>query len=381
MVVLKRTFHPVGQGAFFTEQFYDTVAGSVLYNVVYDCGSLTARNKTHMERTIRNCFYEKKEIDVLFLSHFDDDHVNYVKHLFEKGHLDGTRVFIPLLFEENWLRIEAYYKNYEFIQSLSSLSKGKTKIISVDLSSETDVENVNERRIRSIEELDGGTISSGTKLRPNLNNSGIIWYYVPFNIQYHSLINDFKNKLQANNLHFERLNDPSYVNDKTKELRSIYKQLGKRPKGGTSINFNSLLVMSYPKDRERCSLAGLFRWRWYRRWHIVGKNYPGSCLYTGDTSANEDVVWNRIVRMINRCLGCDERVHLLQIPHHGSKNSFDDKLLDSDCFDMGFTNYDPYYRQRIFDDFLPMRLAMRWKPIVLITNDYVSQYEECWKLS
>ena len=36
---VKRTFHPVGQGAFFTEQFYSDDATTLLYNVVYDCGS------------------------------------------------------------------------------------------------------------------------------------------------------------------------------------------------------------------------------------------------------------------------------------------------------------------------------------------------------
>ena len=34
--------------------------------------------KTQMERSIRNVFHDKKEIDVLFLSHFDDDHINFV---------------------------------------------------------------------------------------------------------------------------------------------------------------------------------------------------------------------------------------------------------------------------------------------------------------
>lgn len=34
-----RTFHPVGQGAFYTEDFGD-------FRIVYDCGSSTERKKT-----------------------------------------------------------------------------------------------------------------------------------------------------------------------------------------------------------------------------------------------------------------------------------------------------------------------------------------------
>ena len=40
-MIFKRVLHPVGQGAFFTEQFYDE-SGKVVHNVVYDCGSFTS---------------------------------------------------------------------------------------------------------------------------------------------------------------------------------------------------------------------------------------------------------------------------------------------------------------------------------------------------
>lgn len=54
MIYVKRTFHPVGQGAFFTEQFYDNSQKKLLYNVVYDCGSKSTGIRKQMERTIRN---------------------------------------------------------------------------------------------------------------------------------------------------------------------------------------------------------------------------------------------------------------------------------------------------------------------------------------
>ena len=115
---VKRTFHTVGQGAFFTEQFYSDDATTLLYNVVYDCGSRSKGIKTQMERSIRNVFHDKKEIDVLFLSHFDDDHINFVKTLKDNGHLSGTKIFIPMLAAEEWLGIEPYVSNYHYILSL-----------------------------------------------------------------------------------------------------------------------------------------------------------------------------------------------------------------------------------------------------------------------
>jgi len=127
MINLKRTFHPAGQGAFFTEQFYDAVLEKVLYNVVYDCGSLSSGIKTQMERDIRNCFHERKKIDVLFLSHFDDDHVNYVKFLQDKNYLQGTRIFIPMIEAERWLRINPYAANYAYIMSLNQSALAERK--------------------------------------------------------------------------------------------------------------------------------------------------------------------------------------------------------------------------------------------------------------
>ena len=115
-------------------------------------------------------------------------------------------------------------------------------------------------------------------------------------------------------------------------------------------------------------------WMYHHNWI-----YPGSCLYTGDTSANETFVWQRIEKIIDRCLGKDSTLAFLQIPHHGSKNSYDDKLLTSPRFFAGFTNYDPYYHQHIFDDNLAMRLSLNHHPLVHVTKDYCSKYEEYWE--
>ena len=70
----------------------------------------------------------------------------------------------------------------------------------------------------------------------------------------------------------------------------------------------------------------------------------------------------------------------MQVPHHGSKYSYDSKLVDSDKYYAGFTNYDPFYWQRIFDDSLTMRFTMKKKTLILVTKEYGSQFEEYWRL-
>lgn len=378
---VKRTFHPVGQGAFFTEQFYNDDATTLLYNVVYDCGSRSKGIKTQMERSIRNVFHDKKEIDVLFLSHFDEDHINFVKTLKDNGHLSGTKIFIPMLAAEEWLGIEPYVSNYHYILSLNDSTQGRTRVIRVKFDGEEVGELTHNNDPIIIEKIEGDTISSGSLLQPNLPVHDVVWYYAPFNVQFNELIEEFREKLKNEGLEYEKLTDKDYVLGNISILKQIYGNFGKKPSVGTAINLNSLLVMSYPKDADKCCFVDSIRmsgyywehWMYHHNW-----SYPGSCLYTGDTSANETFVWQRIEKIIDHCLGRDYTLGLLQIPHHGSKNSYDNKLLESQRFFAGFTNYDPYYRQHIFDDNLAMKFAINHKPLILVTRDYCSKYEEYW---
>lgn len=76
MAKFKRIFHPVGHGAFFTEQFYDDY-GNLLFNVVYDCGTKTSNVNT--DTLFTNTFPKGSHIDILFISHFDDDHISGIE--------------------------------------------------------------------------------------------------------------------------------------------------------------------------------------------------------------------------------------------------------------------------------------------------------------
>ena len=85
-----RSFFPIGQGAFFRETF---LYGENKYNVIYDCGS--SSNSVLVETTIRNEFSKDETIDALFISHFDEDHINGIPFLLE--YCNVRRIFFPLL--------------------------------------------------------------------------------------------------------------------------------------------------------------------------------------------------------------------------------------------------------------------------------------------
>src|SRR5574344_1754172 len=100
MIQLIRTIHAVGHGGFFTEKFCDTEREEMIFNVVYDCG---IRGKVNILKShITQAFQKNEKIDVLFISHFDSDHVNGLRYLDSNSNLDSksTKVFIPFNYPE-----------------------------------------------------------------------------------------------------------------------------------------------------------------------------------------------------------------------------------------------------------------------------------------
>lgn len=82
-----RSFLPVGQGAFYTEQFADGT------NVIYDCGS---ENGIRMiEEMIKSTFHKGDVIHAVFISHMHSDHMNGLEFLLKYCNV-GT-IYLPYL--------------------------------------------------------------------------------------------------------------------------------------------------------------------------------------------------------------------------------------------------------------------------------------------
>lgn len=68
-----RTFHPVGQGAFYSERFYEDGRSEAIYKIVYDCGTSWG-SVMKAKKVVAKAFDKKDVIDYLFISHLDYDH-------------------------------------------------------------------------------------------------------------------------------------------------------------------------------------------------------------------------------------------------------------------------------------------------------------------
>lgn len=74
------TNHSVGQGLMCSGEVSDE-SGSSLLTYVYDCGSLEANRGAVLRRESDASVGLRREIDVMYISHFDEDHVNGVEIL------------------------------------------------------------------------------------------------------------------------------------------------------------------------------------------------------------------------------------------------------------------------------------------------------------
>ena len=321
-IKMQRTFYPVGQGGFYSESFK---AENNNFNVVYDCGSLSR----DVDKVISNSFDKNEDIDILFISHFDSDHVNKINIL--KNSVGKIKtVIMPLLSEEdkNFLLLVYKWLGSKYKNSLDILNNPKeffgseTKIIWVREVVESWDEESNQE-IRDVAEIeDGAEIKSGENINFYLRGQKF-WIYKPYNYKNKTRCKELIKKFRENNISIRDLKDVGYVVNHTKEIRKCYKEVE------GDINQNSLVLYSniikykfitkyidyiyMGKDLEFYPFGRDYFDFFYNRFDI-------GCIYTGDVHLKTIV--DDFKNKIKRCKYYLP-VNTIQVPHHGSKNGFD----------------------------------------------------------
>lgn len=293
MTKLIRTFHPVGQGAFYTETHQDQKCFS---NIIYDCGSKTPsiNLKEIVEQVITTMYHS---IDILFISHFHADHINGIQYLIEclkKKKKIIQHVVIPFMTEEHKLLIKLY-------NTYSPNSSGNSYNVLIDHPNTffegSTIHTVMPIGYESESELNrSNSINSGEPFMPDiLKEHAPNWHFIPFNYCHDERINAFKKELKKNGVDYSKLSNEGYI---LKNQQKITKACSKVRPG--DVNSNSLIVFSGPFKDDTSSAQP-------------------SCLYTGDANLKNKHLISDLQRKIGKdysSLGC------IQIPHHGSKDNF-----------------------------------------------------------
>lgn len=193
-VKLTRTFYPVGQGAFYGEtfEFQDNWMPKKI-NVVYDCGS--SSNSKEIDYIFKE--YRPGTIDILFISHFDSDHVNKIHNLQQYNKI--KRVVIPLVEDKHKKFLIAFNSQAKkfiagnednivgnLLQNPNIFFGDETTITYVRDSQTNEPPNEDDNII-AIEELPKGEIPSGKKIgiyHNSTQNKIPLWIYSPYNYRH-----------------------------------------------------------------------------------------------------------------------------------------------------------------------------------------------------
>ena len=338
MMEMTRTFHPVGQGVFYSEQFRSENGDG--FRIVYDCGTKTSRQKVDPATVIQDAFKDietvenKKPIDILFISHFDTDHVSMINELLNQHAI--LCVVLPLLPVEEKSVLRSYYSEVGNDIGMALLADpirlfGKeTAIVYVESTGNGPIElPPNHAEVSRNSPRESNVIilkPNGERVDAELGDSVNIpsgaqifvprhsWCYIPHNYEYpqrhQALLNELAKRA---NIDQTRLGETSYIAEKSTELNKVYRSL--RTAGCGDINENSMLVYSGP---SRGSQGMTHVWReliWSGYEFNCGFEDRPACIYSGDSDFNK-VKIHEVYKEVW------ENVGIVQIPHHGSKRSF-----------------------------------------------------------
>jgi len=324
----KRVFVPVGQGAFYFESLFFQEQRD--FNVIYDCGTLyPSKSKRELVEEI----FRSKDVDILFISHFDYDHVSLIPALINKVNTIKL-VILPFLYERDKKIIISLYRilakeltsDYGFVADLvenpRSIFKDDSNIIEVR---PWEDEREEEEEI-NLDNLDGvpklkQKIHSGSKFfKENC------WLYIPYNFYYSRNAEKLKQMLKGVGIDVNRLiNDAVYlkslIEDKSqrKKICEVYNKLE------GNINFNSLIVYSGPFRKCRTEIFNeIFMFDAFDFCNFIAitekVSRRSSCLYTGDADLTNSKFSLRTI--FSKYW---KRIGIIQVPHHGSYKSFNSK--------------------------------------------------------
>lgn len=325
---VERVFHPIGQGAFYSEHHLVDVAGAEkVFNIVYDCGNSNYRAKLP-DREVRQAFSKNNDVDILFISHFDFDHISRIPVLKDQVR-SIKKVIMPFLDQNEIDLLSSIYQKLGFgkgmidlVRNPESFFDDATKVIRINPTENHNEPENNDNSV-NIDEFDGKALKSGDRLTlSGLPN----WFFIPFNYKYSKRHQDLLDNLNSEGFDIATL---LAVNDKTlakiidqverKKLKNIYDKL----EGG--INQNSMILYSGPKHSQikydllvsgfGCRSYGYLPW-FYREMY----DRP-ACIYTGDADLNQTKP-KQVFSSLWNCVGT------IQIPHHGDLKSFEPSVLD-----------------------------------------------------
>ena len=277
---LYRIIFPVGQGGFAFEILNNTT-------VVYDCGSYTSQ--TLVEFYVDQLVYNQIDhIDYLFISHFDDDHVNGLTYLLKQIPHVGVAIMPEIPDEFHYVFNTATGGAYARTLAL-----------------------LREREIEPLFVNEEDPFSRTSRAA----NGKDIWEWVGKAMMTQADWDLVKKQLRAKNIDLFRLDDARYLDLHKADINDTFKVLF----GTKGPNEKGLIMLSHELTAVKACLShGLLCWA-----YSLGAHDYAACLYTGDNNLLRTNLPS-VVQFL--ALNKAHNLLLLQIPHHGSSSNSSNTL-------------------------------------------------------
>ena len=301
MPIHYRTIFPVGQGGLTVERIENMT-------IIFDCGSLSspARVEMYIDELKRR---QILQIEYIFISHFDQDHVNGIDYLLSSG--IGVRKAVISYIPHDLQVVYNFVTRGAYENMLSVLRRNECQI--------EEITNEGENSGRAYKHKD-------------------LWEWVA-----HSQMTtqDFANLRQTfinKGINLNRLDDIGYLEQNKEDINNIFKetfgQQGPNSKGLIVLSQKTPNAQLFDADLENgiccCGLQTSFR-------NLSMTPDRTSCLYVGDARIKASVEVNEIMLFLRRYMH-EDHLLLMQLPHHGSNNNIAKDLHMSINADAYFVN-------------------------------------------
>lgn len=323
-----RSFLPVGQGAFYRESF--NVYGRK-FNIVYDCG--TSTDVKIINNKIDNEFEVGEDIEAVFISHLDNDHINGIEFLLK--HCKVKNLFFPLVTSEDkvYLKLKHLLTHsnddfaYKFIdnpkEAFSEINLDYTpslhQVTYTDKDNEYIFNGIDAQRIPSGENVARYVFSDAQSIYKTN------WKLIPFNFRQDERVKQLNSALQEEFTDYNSMDELlNHLLDNYEKNMEKIKSAFKKVKG--DFNTNSMTLFSGVCDdyyrqskcvinKGCCTICGCPDCRGFIK--------PNGCLYLGDYDTRGKQKWEELYEAYNeywKYIGC------VQIPHHGSRHNYHKEL-------------------------------------------------------
>ncbi|MCM1067894.1 MAG: hypothetical protein NC418_10015 [Muribaculaceae bacterium] len=330
-MLFQRTFHTVGQGAFYSEEISEK-SGGRLFRMVYDCGSSTLTDKD-MQKKAASDLGSDTAVDLLIVSHFDRDHINGIPALNPK------RVMMPFLSHDLciYLMAQARIDGSDFDIDMALHPERvfpEAQIIRImpDDIEPTERESLTSFQIDLTSQHRIGTVylKSNAEISVKLYSSDCpLWEYIPYNPNIDRYAQDFKKAVNGKHLVWESLQYGQYFTKHFAEIKKIYNALGNKNRHSLVVYSGSLryvesLYLGQYMNRSWAPNRFLEYLHWLHQELGMREFYNASIMYFGDATISTQWLPKFYKELKETRL---KSVSFIQIPHHGSYSSHGELIV------------------------------------------------------